>query len=62
MTFPQTEAIVNGEIVNNVSAGDMTEVKKFVYDNELSGFDSKNVVQENSADNDKAADFDDIDI
>ena len=62
MTFPQTEAIVNGEIVNNVSAGDMTEVKKFVYDNELSGFDSKNVVQENSADNDKAADLDDIDI
>ena len=62
MTFPQTEAIVNGEIVNNVSAGDMTEVKKFVYDNEVSGFDSKNVVQENSADNDKAADFDDIDI
>ena len=62
MTFPQTEAIVNGEIVNNVSAGDMTEVKKFVYYNELSGFDSKNVVQENSADNDKAADFDDIDI
>ena len=62
MTFPQTEAIVNGEIVNHVSAGDMTEVKKFAYDNELSGFDSKNVVQENSADNDKAADFDDIDI
>lgn len=50
------------ELIHFYETGNMTEVKKFVYDNELSGFDSKNVVQENSADKDIADDFDDKDI